>query len=111
MSMYTLTEYNDAYSKTSGSLQRYYRDEPALDNNGNVIDFPDDGNNSALFKSKQTMTGQTGNGATNDTEIMVPLKYLSNFWRTLQLLLINCESSIQSKWSRNCIIVATSYHK
>ena len=37
---------------------------------------------------------------------MVPLKYLSNFWRTLEMHLINCEISLQLKWSRKCIIVA-----
>ena len=41
--------YSNAYSKTSGSLWQYYRDEPTLDNNGNIIDVPDDNNNSALF--------------------------------------------------------------
>ena len=37
---------------------------------------------------------------------MVPLKYLSNFWRTLEMPSINCETILQLKWSRNCIIVA-----
>ena len=41
-----------------------------------------------------------------NVEIMVPLKYLSNFWRTLEMHLINCEISLQLKWSRKCIIVA-----
>ena len=49
MSMYISIEYSNAYSKTSGSLWQYYRDEPTLDNNGNIIDVPDDNNNSALF--------------------------------------------------------------
>ena len=106
MSMYNLIEYSDVYSKTSGSLWQYYRDEPALDNNGNIIDFPDGNNNSASFKFVQKITGQTGNGDTKDVEIMVPLKYLSNFWRTLEMPLINCEINLQLKWSRNCIIVA-----
>ena len=47
--MYISIEYGNAYSKTSGSLWQYYRDEPTLDNNGNIIDVPDDNNNSALF--------------------------------------------------------------
>ena len=42
--MYNLIEYSDAHSKTSGSLWQYYRDEPAWDNNGNIIDFLDDNN-------------------------------------------------------------------
>ena len=40
MPMYNLIEYSDAYLKTSGSLCQYYRDEPALENNGNIIGFP-----------------------------------------------------------------------
>ena len=79
MPMYNLIEYSDADSKTSGSLWKYYRDEPALDNNGNIIDFPANNNNSASFKFKQEITWQTGNGGTKDVEIMVPLKYLNNF--------------------------------
>ena len=50
--MYNLIEYSDTYSKTSGSLWQFYRDEPALNNNNNIIDFPDNKNNSILFKFK-----------------------------------------------------------
>ena len=81
MPMYNLIEYSDAYSKTLASLWQYYRDEPVLDNNGNIIDFPDD-NNSVSFKFKPKITGQTGNGSTNDGEIILHLK------RTLEMLLI-----------------------
>ena len=81
MPMYNLIEYSDAYSKTLASLWQYYRDEPVLDNNRNIIDFPDD-NNSVSFKFKPKITGQTGNGSTNDGEIMLHLK------RTLEMLLI-----------------------
>ena len=106
MPRYNLIEYRDAYLKTLGSLWQYDRDKPALDNNGNIIGFPDDSNNSASFKFIQTVTGQTENSGTKDVEIMVPLKYLSNLWRTLEVPLISCEISLQLKWSRNCIIVA-----
>ena len=82
-----------------------YIDEPALDDNGNIIDFHTD-NKSATFKFKQKITGQTGNGGAKDIEIMVPLKYLSNFWRTLGMPLINWKISLQLEWSRSCIIVA-----
>ena len=44
-----------------------------------------------MLKFQQQITGQTGNGDTKDVEIMVPLKYLSNLWRTLEMPLINCE--------------------
>ena len=81
-------------------------DNNVLDNNGNIIDFPDDNNNSASFKFKQKITGQTGNDGRKDVEIMVPLRYLSNFWRTIEMPLINCEISLQLKWSRKCIILA-----
>ena len=46
-------EYSDAYLKISDNLWQYHRDEPALDNNNNIIDFPADNNNSALLKFKQ----------------------------------------------------------
>ena len=56
MPTYNLIEYSDAYSKTSGSLWQYYRDEPALDNNGNITDFPPNNNNSASLKFKQQIS-------------------------------------------------------
>ena len=55
--MHRLIECSNAYLKISGSLWQYYRDEPALDNNGNVIDFPDNNNNSALFKLRKKEAG------------------------------------------------------
>ena len=92
MPMYNLIEYSYAYSETSGSLWQYYRDEPALDNNNNIIDFPANNNNSTSFKFKMKVTGQTGNGGIKDFEIMVPLKYLNNFGRKLEMPLINCRN-------------------
>ena len=79
--MYNLIEYNSGYLKASGRLWQYCRDEAALGNNNNIIDFPanNNSNNIISFKSKQKITGKTGNGGTKDVEIMVPLKYLSNF--------------------------------
>ena len=106
MPTYTLIEYGDAYSQTSGSLWQYYRDEPALDINNNIIAFHTGNTNSTLFTSKQQITGQTGNGGTKVVDVMVPLKYLSNFWRTLEMPLINCKISLPLKWSKNCILVA-----
>ena len=88
---YNVIEYSNAYPKTSGSLWQYYRD----DNISNIIDFFDGNNNSTPFKFKQQITGQTGNGGTENVEIMVPLKYQSNFWRTLEMSLINYEISLQ----------------
>ena len=79
--MYNFIEYNDAYSKTSGSLWQYYRDDPALDNNSSIIDFPANFNISISFKFKHQITGQRGNVGTKDVGIMVSLKYLTTFWR------------------------------
>ena len=83
MTMYNLIEYSDNYAKASGSLWQYYRDEP----HDNLAD-------SESFKSKIKTTGKTPNdGNEKDVEIMVPLKCLSNFWRILEMHLINCEVS------------------
>ena len=98
MPTHNLMECIDAYSKTSGSLWQYYRYELALDNKGNMIDFPDDNNNSVSFKFKQKITGQRGCRGIKDAEIMVLLKCLSNFCRILEMPLINWEISLQLKW-------------
>ena len=51
------------------------------------------------------MTNQTGNNGTKNVEIMVlPLKYLSNLWRTLEMALINCETDLMLNWSANCVL-------
>ena len=81
--MSSLIECRDTYTKTSGGLWQYYRNEPALNDDGNTIDFPNDSYNSISFKFKQKITGQTVNNETKDVETMIPLKYLSNFWKTV----------------------------
>ena len=100
MPMYNLIEYSDNYSKTSGSLWQYYRDEPALDNNDSniIINFLANNNIIISFKFKHQVTGQKGNGGTKDVEKMVPLKYVINFRKTPELPLINCEINLQLKW-------------
>ena len=75
MLMYNLIEYSDNYSKTSGSLWHYYRDEPLLNANGAIADFPVDNNNSASFKFKTKIVGRIGNYSTKNAKIRVPLKY------------------------------------
>ena len=91
MPMYNLIEYSDNYAKTSGSLWQYYRDDNLA--------------NSESFKFKVKITGNTP-AADNekDVEIMVPLKYLSNFWRTLEMPLINSEVNLILTWSSTCVI-------
>ena len=92
--MYNLIEYSDTCLQISGSLWQNYRDEPALDNNGSIVDFPADNNNSTS-KFKRSIARKKGNGSTKDVEIMVPLKYLHNFWRSLEMPLINCKISLR----------------
>ena len=101
MPMCNLTEYSDHYSKTSGSLWQYY--SPSLNNVGIVIDFADN-NKSVLFKFKQKLTGQTGAGSIKYVEIMVPLKCLNNFWRTIEMLLVCFEIILTLTWSVSCAI-------
>ena len=78
------------YSKTFRILWKYYKDEPVLNNAGAIIDFLADKSNTILFKFNKKIIGQTGNHGTKDVEIVVPLKYLSNFWKTLEMSLITC---------------------
>ena len=89
MLVYNLIEYSDTYSETSGILWQYYKDDP----NDNM-------ENSESFKSKIKITGKTPhNGNTKDVEMIVPLQYLSNFWRTLEMPLINFEVNLILTWS------------
>ena len=81
MPMYNLKEYSDNSSKTSGTLWQYFKDIPAVNNNGDIVDF-NGANATDSFNFKAKITGQTDDdGEINNVEIMVPLKYLSNFRR------------------------------
>ena len=93
MPMHNLIEYSDNYAKTTGSLWQYCKDIPARNANDEIIIFAE-GNTTDSFNFKVKITGRTGNNGTKDVEIMVPLKYLSNFWRTLEMPLINCEVNL-----------------
>ena len=94
MPMYTLVEYSDNYSKTSGNLWQYCKDEP----HNNLTD-------SESFKSKIKITGNTpADSNTKDVKMIVPVKYLSNFWRTIETSLINCEVILILTWSSTCVI-------
>ena len=104
--MYNLIEYSDNYSKTSGSLWQYCKGIPAVNNDGAVVDF-NGANATDSFNFKTKTTGQTNNNGTINVEIMVPLKYLSNLWRTLGMSLINCEVEFILNWSANFVIIVT----
>ena len=93
MSMYSLIEYSNSYAKILKSLWKYCRDEP-----------DDNTANSEQFKSKSRLINNTGSAGTLKGEIVVPLKYLINFCRTLEMALINCEITLDLTWSANCVI-------
>ena len=90
MPMYNLIEYSDNYSDTSGSLWQFKRDEVTDKNADLTID------NSQSFKYKAALLGKTTdvvantNSSVKEAKIVVPLKYLSNFWTSLEMPLINC---------------------
>ena len=93
MRMYDLIEYSDNCSKTSGSLRQYYKDDP----NDNIT-----WSESFEYKKITCKTPDAGN--TKNVEIAAPLKHLSNFWRTLEIPLINCEVNLILTWSKDCVI-------
>ena len=104
MPMYNLTEYGDNYSGTSGSLQQLKRDEVPNNNDDLAI------LNSRSFKYKAALVGKTPDAVNNtdssvkNTKIVVPLKYLSNVWRSLEMLLINCKAYLELYWIENFIL-------
>ena len=108
MSMYNLIEYSGNYSERSGNLWQYCKELPAVNDNSAIVDF-DGANATGLFNFKIKLTVQTNNNRRIvNVEIMVPLKYLSNFWGTLEMPLINCEVELILKWSANCVIIYTN---
>ena len=106
MPMYNLLEYSKNYRKTIGSLYNYYRDELSDDNNPD--NFPNTNVlNSNAFEYKNKITGNTNNQGTKDVELAIPLKYLGNFWRALNIPLISCEIFLELKWNKNCVITSS----
>ena len=79
MTMNNLIGYSDVSSETSGSLWQFYRQEQAVDNSNNIIDFPANNNNSISFNFKQQIIGQTGNGGKKDVEIIVSINIFKQF--------------------------------
>ena len=114
--MYNLLEYSKNYRKTIGSLYNYYRDELTNDDNDNFANI--NVANSEAFKYKNKITGNTYNvheaaqgyevnkNGTQKIELAIPLKYLGNFWRALNIPLISCEVSLELKWNKNCVITS-----
>ena len=106
MPMYNLLEYSKNYRKTTGSLWNYYRDEPS-----DTLS-----SDSESFKYKTSITentynigsGEAGYDANkvvkNETEVVIPLKHLNNFWKSLNIPLINCQVELVLTWSKSCVL-------
>ena len=104
MPMYNLIEYSNSYSKISGSFWKHCKNKPAVNNNGDISDF-NGANATDSFSFKTKIIGQTdNNGRIDNVKIMVPLQYLSNLWRTLEMPWTNCEVNLILTWSTNCVI-------
>ena len=88
-------------------MWEYFKDIPAVHDNNKIVNFAEN-NLIDLFNFKVKITGQTGDDGTKNVEIMVPLKHLSNFWRTRQMSLVNCKINLMLTWSTNCVIVSTN---
>ena len=128
MPMYNLLEYSKNYRKTIGSLYNYYRDELNYDAdnnnfaNNNVV-------SSNTFNDKNKIIGNTynvdstivpaaggarvanpdydgNNSGKKSIELAIPLKYLGNFWRALNIPLISSEVSLELKWNKTCVITS-----
>ena len=99
-----MIEHSDNYSYTSGSLWQFKRDK--VTNKDVDVSI----NNSQSFKYKAALLGKTANAVNNtnsstkDAKIFVPLKYLSNFWRSLEMPLINCNVYLESNCTEDCIL-------
>ena len=106
--MYNLLEYSKNYEKTSRSLFNYYRDEPKDHDEGdgdNSINISIGGSNSFDYKTKIVGSLAAGELEKDDIEIAIPLKYLGNFWRSLDIPLINCEITLILSWYKECVLV------
>ena len=132
MPMHNLLEYSKNYRKTTGSFYNYYRDE--LSNDNILINFVNiKVVNSDTFNCKNKIIGITydvdstipnpnaaaaanprvvnpnyvaDNSGKKRVELAIPLKYLGNFWRALNMPLISCEVSLELKWDKNCVITS-----
>ena len=102
MSMYNLIEYSDNYQESSATLYQYKREEPQDDLANNLAT-----NTSSSFKYRVNLLGDpnvVGNVARRDVKLVVPLKYLSNFFRSLEMPLINSKIKLNLTWKKECVL-------
>ena len=106
--MYNLLEYSKNYEKTSGSLFNYYRDEPSeitIGAGNNAINISIRNSKSFDYKTEITGSLDAGEDEKEDVTIAIPLKYLGNFWRSLDIPLTNCEITLILSWYKECVLV------
>ena len=96
MPMYKSIECNGNYSDTSRSLWQFKRDEVPNNNADFII-------NTHSFKYKAANAVHDANSSAKDTKIVVPFKYLSNFWRSLEMSLINRKIHLELNWIKDFI--------
>ena len=107
MPMYNLIEYSDNYQDSSATLYQYKRDEPPEDDA--VADLTADNSDSLKYKIKllgnipQVNPDAARVGRLN-VKVVVPLKYLSNFFRSLEMPLINCKIKLNLTWKKECVL-------
>ena len=103
MPMYNLIEYSDNYQDSSATLYQYKRDEPPEADA--VVDLTAD--NSSSFKYKVSLLGNPnldGAIAKKSVKVVVPLRYLSNFFRSLEMPFINCKIKLNLTWEKECVL-------
>ena len=95
--MYNLLEYSDNYHDSTRSLYQFKKDEPP-DDNANVANDT----TSLVYKSK--LISGTEDNNVNNVKLVVPLKYVSNFFRSLEMPLVNCKIDLELTWHKDCMI-------
>ena len=97
MPMYNLLEHSDNYQNSTGSLYQFKRGKPP-DDNANV------GNATTSLVYKSKLIKGTDDNNVNNVKLVVPLKYVSNFFRSLELPLVNCKIDLELTWHKDCVI-------
>ena len=107
MPMYNLIEYSDNYQDSSATLYQYKRDEPS--ETDAVADLTGNNSNSLRYKIKllgnvTEVAGDAAGVRRLNVKVVVPLKYLSNFFRSLEIPLINCKIKLNLTWKKECVL-------
>ena len=107
MPMYKLIEYSDNYQDSSATLYQYKRDEPPEVDA--VADLTANNSNSLKYKIKllgnvTEVAGDAAGVRRLNVKVVVPLKYLSNFFRSLETRLINCKINLNLTWKKECVL-------